>query len=322
MPLFDLPLEQLYIYRPTRTEPADFDAFWAQTLAEVRQYPLNPIFEQVDYGLKAFDTYDVTFSGYGGQRIKGWFIQPAGNQAKLPGVVEFIGYGGGRGYPINWLTYPAAGYAYLVMDTRGQGSAWQRGDTPDLPDGDNPHTPGSMTQGILNPKNYFYRRLFSDAVRAVETMLAHPMVDPARVAVTGGSQGGGISIAASGLVPEVSVCIPHVPFLCHFRRSTEIASAGPYLEIISYLATHRDKIDKAFETLAYFDGVNFAARTHAKCLYSTGLVDTICPPSTVFAAYNQVPTEKEIRVYPYNNHEGGGADQILEALKYLRAAWN
>ena len=111
-------------------------------------------------------------------------------------MVEFIGYGGGRGYPISWLWASTAGYAHLVMDTRGQGSGWQHGDTPDLPvDGANPSVPGFMTQGILDPKTYYYRRLFTDAVRAVEAARSHPAVDATRVAVTGGSQGGGTALA-------------------------------------------------------------------------------------------------------------------------------
>lgn len=322
MAFFDMPLEQLEVYKPAREEPADFDAFWADTLSAARQHPLDAVFEPVDFGLKLLDTYDVTFSGYGGQRIKGWLLLPKQRTEPLPCVVEYIGYSGGRGFPVNWLTWASAGYAHLVMDTRGQGwSIGNRGDTPDLPDGANPFAPGFMTQGILDPKTYYYRRLFTDAVRAVETAQSHPAVDADRIAATGGSQGGGITLAAGGLEPAIKVIMPDVPFLCHYRRATDITDRSPYSEITTFLKGHRDLIDVVFNTLSYFDGVNFSARINAKALFSVALMDLTCPPSTIYAAYNHLPGEKEIRVYPYNDHEGGSAFQTVEKIKYLNAIW-
>ena len=319
MPFFDFPLEELQTYRPDRHEPADFDAFWQNTLAEARRHPLAPSFVPYNSGLTLVDVWDVTFNGYGGQPIKGWFLAPKGARGPLPCVVEYIGYGGGRSFPVSWLTYPAAGYATLVMDTRGQGSNWSNGDTPDPePDGSNPFQPGFMTRGILNPNTYYYRRVFTDAVRAIETACAHPLVDPQRIAVTGGSQGGGITLAAAGLEPSVKVCLPDVPFLCHYHRAATITANDPYGEIMRYLKTHRDKVEVAFKTLAYFDGLMFAARATAPTLFSVGLMDDICPPSTVFAAYNHYAGPKQICVYEFNNHEGGGVYHQLEKLKFLR----
>lgn len=318
MPLFDLPLDQLQSYRPARQEPADFDAFWQGTLAEARQHPLNARFEPVDCGLTTLEAFDVTFAGYAGQPIKGWLLLPRVGTGQLPCVVEYIGYGGGRGFPLDWLTYASAGYAHLVMDTRGQGSRWRRGDTPDIaPDGDNPQYPGFMTRGVLSPRSYYYRRVFTDAVRAVEAACAHEAVDAGRLAVTGGSQGGGVTLAVAGLVPEVRLALPDVPFLCHYRRATELVDSAPYNEIAGFCKVHRDRVEQVFETLSYFDGVNFAARAGARALFSVGLMDPICPPSTVYAAYNHYAGEREMRVYPYNDHEGGESAQTLEKLKFL-----
>ena len=255
MAQFDLPLAELETYLPPRNEPADFDDFWAQTLAEARRHELNAEFRPVDYGLTTLDTFDVSFSGFGGQRIKGWLLLPHHRRGKLPVVVEYIGYGGGRGYPIDWLLWSSAGYAHLVMDTRGQGSAWRRGDTPDSEaEGANPQFPGFMTRGIQDPATYYYRRLFTDAVRAVEAALSHPEVDPARVAVQGGSQGGGIALAVAGLSPAlldnaVAACLPDVPFLCHIRRATELVDTHPYQEIVRYCKVHRDQVETVFHTL-------------------------------------------------------------------------
>src|SRR4030065_423844 len=131
MAFFDLPQEQLKNYRPERYEPADFDSFWQSTLTEARVYPLNAQFEPVDYGLKAQEAFDVTFAGFGGQPIKGWLLLPRQRSGRLPCIVEYIGYGGGRGFPTDWLLWTSVGYAHLIMDTRGQGSAWLKGDTAD-----------------------------------------------------------------------------------------------------------------------------------------------------------------------------------------------
>jgi len=319
---FDMPLEQLQAYLPPREEPADFDAFWAESLAGARRYPLEVRFEAVQTGLKLVEVFDVTFNGYGGQPIKGWLLLPREHERPLPCLVEYIGYGGGRGHPFEWLLWSNAGYAHFVMDVRGQGSSWRHGDTPDADaDGGDPHHPGFMTRGILNPRTYYYRRVFVDAVRAVEAARAHPAVDPQRVGALGGSQGGGITLAVAGLVPDLAVAMPDVPFLCHFRRATSIVDTDPYGEITRYLKVHRDKVETVFQTLAYFDGVNFSARAHAPALFSVGLMDDICPPSTVFAAYNHYAGPKEIRVWPYNRHEGGQAFQDRERLAFLNRLW-
>lgn len=315
---FDLPLDQLRAYQPDRMEPADFDEFWSRSLSDARRYDLNPIFVPIDNGLTLIESFDVTFNGYGGQPIKGWLNLPRQRADRLPCVVEYIGYGGGRGLPIDWLAWSAAGYAHLIMDTRGQGSAWRTGDTPDLEDSaSNPQHPGFMTRGILRPQTYYYRRVFVDAVRAIETARAHPVIDPDRIAVRGGSQGGGISLAVSGLVSGLIAVLPDVPFLCHYRVATEITDADPYNELSRYCKVHRDKVETVFNTLAYFDGLNFATRATAPALFSVGLMDEICPPRTVFAAYNHYAGAKQIKVWPYNHHEGGETYQVAEQLQFL-----
>jgi cephalosporin-C deacetylase len=321
MALFDLSLDELRVYRPERNEPGDFDAFWERTLAEARAHRLEASFVAADYPLETIECYDVTFSGYGGQPVKGWLNLPKVRDGQLPCVVEYIGYGGGRGFPLDWLLWSAAGYAHLVMDTRGQGSRWLHGATADLsPEGSSPQFPGFMTRGILDPDTYYYRRVFVDAVRAIEAAQSHPAVDAERIAVTGTSQGGGITVAVSGLSPAVKVAMPQVPFLCAYRRATEITDEMPYAEIAGFLRTHRDKVQRVFETLSYFDGVNFATRAQAHALFTTGLMDMICPPSTVFAAYNYWQGEKDILVYEYMQHDNGSYQEI-EQLRFIKSIW-
>jgi cephalosporin-C deacetylase len=231
-------------------------------------------------------------------------------------VVQFQGYNGGRGLAHEDVFWATAGYAHLVVDTRGQGSGWAVGDTAD-PVGSASSQPGYATRGIERPDDYYYRRVFVDAVRAVEVLRSHPAVDPARVVVAGGSQGGAMALAAGVLATGVRAVLPDVPFLCDARRGTRIAPADPYAEIARYLMAHRDRTEQVFRTLSYFDGVLFARRATVPALFSVALMDQTCPPSTVFAAYNAYSGPKDIVVYDYNDHEGGGPFQRTEQLSWL-----
>ena len=322
MAVFDLPLEELRSYSPERNEPADFDAFWAGTLAETRSLPLDLALEPVDAGLAANDTFDVTFTGFAGTRVKGWLIVPRWRSGRVPCVVEYIGYGGGRGLLVERLLWASAGFAHFVMDNRGQGSDGPPGATTDAgADAVSPHYPGYMTMGIRDPRTHYYRRLFSDAVRAMDAVRGLDRVDPTRIAAYGRSQGGGISLAVAGLVPDLPLLLCDVPFLCHFRRATSLVDTHPYAEIGQYLRIHRDQVDRVFETLGYFDGMNFAPRARARGLFSAGLMDDICPPSTVFAAYNHYAGPKNILTWEFNVHEGGGPFQLQAQVRLLRELW-
>jgi cephalosporin-C deacetylase len=314
---FDLPLAELRAYAPVLPEAPDFDVFWAATLAQTRQHDLAATFTPIDSGLAVLDSYDVTFAGFGGAPIRAWLHLPVGRSGPLPAVVEYLGYGGGRGWPHERVLWASAGYAHLLMDTRGQGSSWAVGQTADPDTTGAPAHPGFMTQGILDPATYFYRRVFTDAVRALEVVRAHPAVDASRVAVTGGSQGGGISLAVAGLAPEVAAVMTDVPFLCDFPRAVTLTDSEPYGEIVRYLKVHRDHVEQAMTTLSYFDGAVLARRASAPALFSVALMDRICPPSTVYAAYNRYGGPKEMREYPFNDHEGGQGFQEVARLRWL-----
>jgi cephalosporin-C deacetylase len=321
VPLFDLPLDQLEAYRPEVREPADFDASWAATLTEARGTRPVVDLHPVENGLVLVDTWDVTFRGYGAHPVRAWFSRPAVvGAADLPAVVEYLGYGRGRGLPHERLTWAAAGYAHLLMDTRGQGGQFGTGGDTDDPVGAGPAAPGFLTRGILDPDQHYYRRLVTDAVRAVDAVRELPGIDARRVAVAGNSQGGGLAIAVAGLVADLAAVLPSVPFLCHPQRALDLTDAHPWQEVVQYLSVHRGAQDAVLHTLSYVDGVNFARRATAPALFSVGLRDTLCPPSTVFAAYNRYGgTPAEIAVYPFNGHEGGDAVHVRRQLDWLAA---
>lgn len=338
MALFDLPLDQLERYRSEVPEPPDFDEFWAGAISGARGHDVLVDVVPVATGLTLVETWDVTFAGFDGQPVRAWYTRPAGVTEDLPAVVEYLGYGRGRGLPQERLTWAVAGYAHLLVDTRGQGGQYgSGGDTPD-PVGSGPAGPGFVTRGILDPASYYYRRVFTDAVRAVDavralasaatTPAARPPAGPGRpsessasqgVAVVGNSQGGGIALAVAGLVPDLAAVMVSAPFLCDIPRALAITDADPYGEIVRYLAVHRGATDQVLATLSYVDGVLHARRATAPALFATGLRDTVCPPSGVFAAHNVYGGDAEIAVYPYNHHEGGEAHHTARQLTWLAA---
>lgn len=326
MPFTDMSLAQLRAFTPAVREPADFDTFWRETLAEARtaadlagakaaatRTPAEtPITELV--------VEDLAFPGFNAEPVKGWAIRPKGREGeKLPVIVEFNGYNGGRGIAGERVLWALAGYAYVFMDTRGQGSGWGTGgDTPD-PHGGNAAVSGWMTRGILDPRQHYYRRVFTDAARLIDEVRTWDFIDQARIAVTGGSQGGGIAIAAAGLSPDVWALMPDVAFLCAWEHGTEVAISDPYQELARYLAIHRDHTETVWNTAAYFDGVNFAKRIAAPALFSVALMDTVVPPSTTFAGFNALGSaDKAIEVYTYNGHEGGQTYQWLKQAEFLK----
>jgi cephalosporin-C deacetylase len=314
----DWPLEQARAHDPDHPAPDDLARFWAETLdgdrVEVR-------IDAVDNGLLVVDSHDVTFTGHGGDPVRAWLHLPAAPlvSGPLPGVVQFQGYNGGRGLVHEHVFWATAGFAQLVVDTRGQGSGWTTGATAD-PGRSGPSQPGFLTRGIEAPETYYYRRVYADACRAVEALRGYPAVDPRRVVAAGASQGGALALAVAALVPDaVAAVLCDVPFLCDVRRAATIAQSDPYLELVRYLAAHRDRVEQTFATLAHFDGAVLARLATAPALFSVAMMDPVCPPTTVFAAYNAYAGPKDIAVYEFNGHEGGEAFQRARQLEWLAA---
>jgi cephalosporin-C deacetylase len=302
VPQYDLPYPVLAAYRSGAVPPPDLSGFWEQTLGAARRARRPALIRPIDTGLRLVATFDVTFTGFGGEPVCAWYHRPAVTSADLPIVVRYQGYGEGRGEPHDVSAWVLAGYACLEVDTRG-------------------HCPatGALTWGILDPLTYHFRRVYTDAILALEAAAELPGVDGARVGVGGVSQGGGISLAVAALAENVTAVMADVPFLSDVHRGAEIAGAPPYTELSSYLAAHPDHVAAAFETLAYFDVSVLALTARAPALFSVGLMDQVCPPSTVYAAYNAYAGPKEMRSYPFNGHEGGHVLHQAEQLRWLSA---
>lgn len=323
MPFTDLAPEQLADYRPELPEPAGFDDFWRETLAEARAAGADTpaTYEPVDSALRTVDVFDVRFPGWNGEPVAAWLLLPRGATGPLPAMVQYIGYSGGRGLHTDRLLWSAAGYAHLVVDSRGQGH-----DTPDTDRGTaSQYVHGFMTRGIDDARHHYFRRLITDSVRAVDALRAHPAVDPARIGTVGNSQGGALSLAAAGITgllgEQLAAALVDVPFLCHIQRGADLASSGPYLELVEYLRAHSPhRAEETFAVLNHFDGIHFARRATAPALFSVGLMDPVCPPSTVYAAHHAwAADDKELTVWRYADHSGGAGAQSAKQLDWLAA---
>ncbi len=315
MPSIDMPYDRLVEYRPAPTRRPDFEEFWRDTLTEARAFDIDARLERIDYPVPGVEVNRLTFAGWGGHPVGGWYLRPA--VERPPALLVYHGYSGGAGEPAAYLQWVMLGCAVVTIDTRGQG-----GRTGDQGGYEGGSVQGWMTQGIELPEEYFYRRVYTDCVRAVDFVCGRPELDTSRLAAAGGSQGGGLTIAAAGLDERIKLAMPDVPFLCHFERAIQIALAGPYLELQNYCARFGDRADRAIETLSYFDGMNLAADIAPDCrmLWSVGLWDDVCPPSTVYAAYHASGAgQNEMAVYRYNKHEGGGALHNERKLAWLAA---
>jgi cephalosporin-C deacetylase len=315
--LIESDLDAVRSHRIGSAEPADFDVYWKATLAEAARVPLDVQVRPADSVLSVIDVFDVTFRGADGTPVRAWLRVPAGASEPLPTVVTYVGYGGGRGQAEESLVWAASGFAHLHMDTRGQGSSWSVGATPDT-GSSGPQIPGVMTKGIESRDSYYYRRLFLDAVRAVDVARSLPQVDPQRIAVAGGSQGGGLALAVAGLRSDVAAVVAFVPFLCDFGRATLMTDAYPYHEIVDYLRIHRDQAASVYDVLGSFDAVHHARRATAPAHFSVALMDATCPASTVYAAFNSYGGPKEITEWAFNGHEGGGIEDETQAIAFLK----
>lgn len=297
---YDMPLEALKVYSPSLTRASDFQEFWDIGREEMHQHSRKSTQTLVDYPARQVALYRIQYEGFRGAIIGGWYARPKTDH-RIPGLVVYHGYNwnyeGGIHETVNWALH---GYATFHVSVRGQQGSGQSMPSP------HGHVAGWMTQGILDPETYYYRAAYLDAMKAVEWLSEQSGVDPNRIGVTGGSQGGGLSLATASLSDIPRVAVANYPYLCHFRRAVDIAPAGPYGEITEFLRQNGDpEIEtQVFHTLSYMDVMNLVPWMTSPVLVSVGLVDQLTPPSTIYATYHHIgSTQKDIRPYRYFGHE-------------------
>ena len=319
MPILDMPLQELKEYRGINPRPDDFDAFWDRALAEV--HAIDPKVEIVpsSFSVPFAECYDLYFTGVGGARIHAQYLKPKDSKKPHPAVLQFHGYSMDAGDWSDKLAYVAMGYTVAAMDCRGQGGRSE--DTGGVK-GNTLH--GHIIRGLDGgAESLLYRGIFLDTAQLASIVMAMPDVDETRVGATGGSQGGGLTLACTALVPGIKKAAPVYPFLSDYQRVWEMDLAvSAYQELKDYFRRFdpmhlREK--EVFTTLGYIDVQYLAPRIRAEVMMTTGLMDDICPPSTQFAAYNKITSSKHMNIYPDFGHEGirGVNDQIFAFMKGL-----
>ncbi len=321
MPMLDMPLEQLKTYQGRTPCPPDFDEYWDRSLAEMRALDPEIELRPAPFHVHGVDCFDLYFTGVGGARIHAKYLRPA-MKAKgktHPAVVQFHGYSGNCGDWGDKLSWVALGHSIASMDCRGQG-----GFSQDLGGVTGTTLKGHIIRGLQDgPDHLLFRSVYLDAAQLAGIVMSMPEVDPARVGVLGGSQGGGLTLACAALEPRVKRAAPTFPFLCDYRRVWEMDLAkDAYDEIRAFFRQfdpQHKREDEIWATLAHIDVQHLAKRIRAEVLMGVGLMDSICPPSTQFAAFNKIKATKHLEIYPDFGHEGlpGFGDKVMQFMLSL-----
>lgn len=321
MPLtFDFPLEQLKTYRGINPKPADFEAYWDRALAEMRAVDAQVELVPAEFQALIADCFHLYFTGVGGARVHAKLLRPKNAPAPHPAVVMFHGYTGDSGDWSDKLGYVGSGFTVAALDCRGQGGLSE--DSGGV-SGNTQH--GHIIRGLddaLNgrPEALLYRQIFLDTAQLAKIVMEMPEVDPARVGATGGSQGGALTVACASLEPRIRRAAPVFPFLSDYQRVWEMDQAkdayAELREFFRHFDPRHEREQAVFTNLGYIDIQHLAQRIRGEILWPIGLMDTICPPSSQFAAYNKIAAPKSMVVYPDFGHEGlpGVNDLIFQFL--------
>jgi cephalosporin-C deacetylase len=285
-------------YGPTVTMPRDFDQFWQDTLAETATHPLAPTVEPVPMrSTEQVEVFEVRYSSYQGVRIACWYCRPRGVAGRLPAIIHVPGYVSEPLLPKAWAQQ---GYCALSVAPRGKLRSNAQF---------NPGYPGLLVHNIVDRNTYGYRGFYVDALRAVDFLLGREEVDPARIGITGSSQGGALTIVTSAMRREIACAAAGAPYLCGFMDAASLTHSYPYQEINDYLRLHPERAEQVRRTVAYFDGINFAPKIGCPIIVNIGLRDDVCPPETGYAVYAAMTGAAEKRLYTYEDcaHDAGSA---------------
>lgn len=306
-------IDELSRLLPPLTGKPDLEAFWRETRLQADRVPLRPVREECDYPGFLADVYDISYCGFDETRIHGWLLLPKARPrgAVLPCLIHYHGFTGDRGRPADFLQWVALGVAVVSVDCRDQG-----GRTGNLAAYTSGHTGNVVCRGIQHKEEYYFRAVYMDCVKAIDFAIAQAEVDPFRIVLEGGSQGGALGMAVSALDARPWLAMVDVPSNSHLERRV-IGAHGSFSSVTEYVRQHPWQLDNVLDTLSYFDTMNLAAWIRCPVLASVGLKDAVCPADCYHATYNRILPEKEIRYYPFNGHEGGGALHNEVKLRWL-----
>ena len=286
--------------RPTIPYPDDFNAFWTRTLQEAEQsVPLNPVVTR----LPQYDTNEAEVSlvkldcGPNGRCIYGYLVKP-----KAEGTYPVVLYPPGAGSKkiVPEYDYTQAGFISLKIEIHGL--------SPELPDEiyeeQRKSVEDYMYKGLNSPQSYYYKDVYIGCVRAIDYLCSLPEFDGKNVGVSGGSQGGALSIVTAALNPRVTFLASFYPALSDMTGFLN-GRAGGWPKFFrdgkdnAKLQTDRQT---AIHTLSYYDVVNFARQLKVPGFYSYGYNDETCSPTSISAVINGVTAPKQVVITPTSGH--------------------
>lgn len=304
MSIVDMPIKELEEYQGINPKPLDFDEYWLEALKEMQAVDPQICLTKSEFQAPTVECYDMYFTGVNGAKVYVKHLRPKNIAGKIPAILKFHGYYGNSGPWSTYLKYAASGVAVFAMDVRGQGGKSQ----------DVGGVCGNTLQGHIirgmdeeDPQKLLYRDIFLDAAELAKIAMDMEFVDSTCVYTTGGSQGGALALACAALEPRIAKVAALYPFLCDYKRVTEIdIDERAYGEIREYFRRfdpRHESEEEFFTKLGYIDVQNLAPRIQAEVLMFTGLMDTMCPPSTQYATYNKLKCKKYHILYPEYGHE-------------------
>jgi len=319
MPVFEMPLDELRRYTGRNPKPADFDVYWGRALQELDATAPRPELVPHPSPARFAECFDLWFDGVRGARIHAQYVRPR-TPGPHPAVLQFHGYSGDAGDWFEKLPWAAQGIAIAAMDSRGQG-----GLSEDVGGVTGTTLRGQIVRGLSDhPDQLLFRQIFLDTAQLARVVMGFAEIDPERIGAKGRSQGGGLTLACAALEPRLARAAPVFPFLSDYQRVWEMDLARDAYEELTYFFRQFDprheREQEIFTRLGYIDVQHLADRIAARILMTTSLMDTVCPPSTQFAAYNKIRSPKEMVLYPDFGHEDlpGSSDRIFDFLSDLR----
>ena len=288
--------EQIKTFTPM---PQDFDKFWSKTVAAARKVPLEPEYWAVaDATDDKLETQLVRMHVGKDKWIFGYLTRPKDGK-KHPVVLVPPGAGSNKITPSDYFSLE--GFIYLKIEIHGN--------DPRLPDEEynlmrKEKCDGYMRRGMESRDTYYYKDVYAGCVRAVDFLCSLPDWDGKNVLVTGGSQGGALTIITSALNEKVTMCAPFYPALCDLTGFLH-HRAGGWPKFFSDNNEGGSVIiptQQAEATLQYFDVVNFARRLNVPTFMSWGYSDDTCSPTSVWAAWNEISSEKQSDITPTSGH--------------------
>ena len=304
MPAIDLPLEELREYRGSSPCPEDLNAYWDRSLDEMRAIDPALSWEDASFPCPYAKCQSLYFTGTGGSRIHCRVATPDPLPAEpTPALIFFHGYSGASPDWTVMLPYVAAGYTVVAMDCRGQG-----GLSEDLVPTTGNTLHGHIIKGLDDSLDkLYYRNVFLDTAQIAGIVSNFEWVDANRIGVNGGSQGGALALACASLATHVRKVVSHYPFLSDFKRVWDMdLDEKAYVGLRDYFRRFdplHEREAEIFMKLGYIDVSNLAPRIEGEVLMAITLMDDICPPSTQFAAYNAIQSNKSCLLYPDFGHE-------------------